>query len=216
MRAQFTRSQRNRRVDQRLIRGNFGLNVTGYDAREVDDLVRRVAAELDAGHPAGPVIKDAMLRRRIWGRRYDIDAVDWFLGQLLLPTDRAELAGSGADPWADLAVARLDLGGVSGLAEFCAPGEPSRGASQAYFAEQCENAWRDFGQLPGTHLCWGSAGGRKELRMAEQETLVSLRSRLRETFSASGRSFTFEWPSAGKQPGSPNDQPERPCRGRLS
>lgn len=30
------------------------LEVVGYDARQVDDLVRRVAAELDAGRPAGP------------------------------------------------------------------------------------------------------------------------------------------------------------------
>jgi hypothetical protein len=30
------------------------LEVAGYDARQVDDLVRRVAAELDAGRPAGP------------------------------------------------------------------------------------------------------------------------------------------------------------------
>jgi DivIVA domain-containing protein len=61
------------------------LHGTGYDAGEVDDLVRRVAAEIDAGQPAGPVIENAMLRRRMRGRRYDIDAVDWFLSQLLLP-----------------------------------------------------------------------------------------------------------------------------------
>lgn len=29
------------------------LEVAGYDARQVNDLVRRVAAELDAGRPAG-------------------------------------------------------------------------------------------------------------------------------------------------------------------
>jgi hypothetical protein len=99
----------------------------GYDAREVDDLVRRVAAELDAGRPAGPVIENAVLRRRIWGERYDIDAVDWFLGQLLLPPGRVELAGIAVDPWGDLAMARLDLGGVNGLARFCAPGGGVRG-----------------------------------------------------------------------------------------
>jgi len=36
----------------------------GYDAGEVDDLIRCVAAELDAGRPAGPVIESATLRRR--------------------------------------------------------------------------------------------------------------------------------------------------------
>jgi hypothetical protein len=135
------------------------------------------------------VIENAALRRRRWGRRYDVDAVDWLLGQFLLRLGDFELAGIGADPWGDLAVARLDLGGVSGPAKLCAPGKPSRGASRGYRAEQCENAWRDFGQLPGTHLCWGSAGGRKELRTAGEETLVSAR---RGTFSAGGRSFTFK------------------------
>jgi DivIVA domain-containing protein len=79
------------------------LHGTGYDAGEVDDLVRRVAAEFDAGQPAGPVIENATLRRRMRGRRYDIDAVDWFLSQLLLPLGHVELAGIGADPWGDLA-----------------------------------------------------------------------------------------------------------------
>jgi hypothetical protein len=32
---------------------------TGYDAREIDDLVHRVAAELDAGRPIRPLIENA-------------------------------------------------------------------------------------------------------------------------------------------------------------
>src|SRR6516225_1315379 len=53
----------------------------GYSAIEVDDLLRRVAAELDAGQPAGPLIANATFQSG--GKRsYDIDAVDWFLGQL--------------------------------------------------------------------------------------------------------------------------------------
>jgi hypothetical protein len=165
-------------------------NRTGYDQQEADDLVRRVAAELDARRPAGPVIENATLRKRARGRRYDIDAVDWFLGQFLLPPGHVELAGIDADPWRDLAVARLDLGGVSGPAQ---------------------NAWRDFDQLPGTYLFWGRAGRHtKELRTAEQETLVfarreTLQERLvsgrRETFSTAGRSFTLTTVSASRLPG---------------
>ena len=55
----------------------------GYDASEVDVLLGRVAAELDAGRPAGPLIENAKFQTRR-KRQYDIDAVDWFLDQLLL------------------------------------------------------------------------------------------------------------------------------------
>ena len=137
---------------------------TGYDSREVDDLVRRVAAELDADRPAGPVIEHTALRTRSWGRRYDIDAVDWFFGQYLLLPGYVELAGIDADPWRELAVARLDLGGLSRAAK---------------------STWRSFSP-PGTQLCWGRAGRQTELRAAEQETLVSVR---HGTFSTGGRSF---------------------------
>jgi hypothetical protein len=147
-------------------------NVEGYDARQVDDLLRRVAAELDVGRPAGPLIENATLQERRWGRRYDIDAVDWFLGQFLLPSGRIGLAGLSADPWGDLPVAQLAPGGISGPAKLHGVEKPSRKASRAYFAERCNNAWRDFGQQPGTHL---RVGGklRDELRTAEQQTLAS-------------------------------------------
>ena len=68
----------------------------GYDAAEVDGLLGRVAAELDAGRPAGPLIEKAAFRKRPWG--YDIDSVDWFLDQLLLPPGRSEPAELGARP----------------------------------------------------------------------------------------------------------------------
>jgi hypothetical protein len=38
-------------------------SITGYAAPEVDDLLGRVAAELDAGRPAGPLIENATFRR---------------------------------------------------------------------------------------------------------------------------------------------------------
>ena len=38
-------------------------SLTGYATREVDDLLGRVAAELDAGRPAGSLIENATFRR---------------------------------------------------------------------------------------------------------------------------------------------------------
>jgi len=67
----------------------------GYSAIEVDDLLRRVAAELDAGQPAGPLIANATFQSG--GKRsYDIDAVDWFLGQLTSQPNSSDLAGLGS------------------------------------------------------------------------------------------------------------------------
>jgi hypothetical protein len=45
---------------------------------EVDDLLRRVADELDDGRPAGPLIRDAACQRSL-RIGYAVDAVDWFL-----------------------------------------------------------------------------------------------------------------------------------------
>jgi hypothetical protein len=164
-------------------------NVKGYDAQQVDDLVRRVAGELDADRPAGPLIENARLQERIWGRRYDIDAIDWFLGQFFLVPGSFGLAGPSADPWGDLAVAQLAPDGISGPAKLYGVEKPSRQASRAYFASQCENAWRNFGQQPGTHLRVGGTL-REELRTAEQQTLVH-RASVRDAWHvrANGRRF---------------------------
>ena len=76
---------------------------SGHDASQVDDLLRRIAAELDAGRRVGPLIENATFRLGQPG--YEIDAVDWFLHQLLhQEEDHSELAGMGADPWRDLPV----------------------------------------------------------------------------------------------------------------
>ena len=144
----------------------------GYDASEVDDLLNRVAAELDAGRPAGPLIENATFQEKKKG--YDVDAVDWFLDQLILHPGHAERAGTSADPWRDLPVAQFTRDRVSDLAE-----QPRH--SQPYFAEECRKAWRDFGQQPGMSLTWGWSGRllpglalfRCELRTAEQQTVAS-------------------------------------------
>ena len=63
------------------VRDTTFLTGGGYDVAEVDDLLGRVAVELDAGRSAEPLISNAAFRKR--GDGYDIIAVDWFLGQLL-------------------------------------------------------------------------------------------------------------------------------------
>jgi hypothetical protein len=169
-----------------------------YYAAEVNDLLRRVATELDAGRPAGPLIKNATFRGgRGWGWGYDAEAVDWFFDQLLAHQSGTGPAGRGDDPWPDFPVAGYFT--WSGPGDLAWPSaEQSRKARGEYeskvrlcFTEDCLNAWRDFGQLPGTYLWWGRAGGRWVLRTAEGQTLFSLRQGyFRDTVSAGGRRFT--------------------------
>jgi hypothetical protein len=105
------------------------LQVAGYHPRQVNDLRRRIAAELDAGGSAGPLIENATFRRRRHGLRYDIDGVDWFLGQFLRLPGHDEPGGIAEDPWGDLPVARL----------------AQRTSEKYAFEVQCDSAWRDFG-----------------------------------------------------------------------
>ena len=52
-----------------------------YDASQVNELLDRIAAELGAGRPAGPLIASATFKRRPFVRGYNAGAVDWFLEQ---------------------------------------------------------------------------------------------------------------------------------------
>jgi DivIVA domain-containing protein len=190
----------------------------GYDASQVDDLLRRLAVELDAGRPAGPLIENATFRTS-WkaGRGYDIDAVDWFLDQLARREDHSESAGMSADPWRGLAVVNyLTRSGPGGLADRTAA--PSRRARRKqarqdwkYLTRECAGAWRDFGQQPGTHLRWVRAGpARRDLRTAEQQTMawrIHLRSASASyrygrppTISTGGRTFTLKWGTGSSWP----------------
>lgn len=157
----------------------------GYVAEQVDELCRRVAAELDAGGSARPLIENAAFRTRKVGRRYDIDAVDWFLDQFLLPPVDIGRTGVGDDTWDDLPVTQVAQ----------ATGEKDA------FRMQCDRAWHDFGQQPGTRLWFGNAARWvNELRTADQQTLVSVQESTwflyPRTFIAGGRSFTFRRTSA--------------------
>jgi DivIVA domain-containing protein len=142
----------------------------GYDASEVDGLLRRVAVELDAGRPVGQLISNATFRRRGM-RGYDHEAVDWFLDQLRSREDHGDLAGTDLDPWRGLAVASFFSRSGPGL------------------AEECAAAGRDFHQVPGTPLRWAWAGAaRRELQTAERQTIASFNGR--STFSVGVRTFT--------------------------
>jgi DivIVA domain-containing protein len=167
----------------------------GYAASEVDELLRQVAAELDAGHPVRPLVENVTLRRKLYGRRYDIEAVDWFLGRLLLRPGHTERGGTGADPWRELAVAQLTEREASGTGMKPRPGKD-------LLRRECETAWRDFGQQPGTYLQWGPvksrfSGSDYELRTAEQQTIASSPARAwrATTVSVGGRSFTQKEPA---------------------
>jgi hypothetical protein len=158
--------------------------VSGYDPRQVNDLCRRVAAELDAGGSARPLVENATFRKQTSGPRYDIDAVDWFLDQFLLPPGHVELGGIAEDPLADLPVARV-----------------AQATGEKYaFELQCDSAWRDFGQVPGTPLRFPKTARGAKLLTAEQQTIASVRGFGRETFSTGERSFTLQRPSGSPSP----------------
>jgi DivIVA domain-containing protein len=144
----------------------------GYDVAQVDDLLRRVAAELDAGRPVEPLIRNAAFRTKSNG--YDIDAVDWFLGQLLLRPAPARAAEMSADPWRDLGVvAQVARSGVEALSQRSA--RPSRRGLRKYYSEKCSEGWHDFDTQPGVHLRleWAGAASRELLTM-EGQTIASM------------------------------------------
>jgi len=184
-------------------------HVGGYDAAAVDDLLGRVADALDAGRPIRPLIENATFLVHAGRRRYDIEAVDWFVEQLLRQEDRSAVAGANPDPWRDVAVANQFTRARPGqLAEPSA--RLSRRARRRYLAagrefvdEEFARAWRDFGQQPGMPLRWGETGFRRhELRTADRQPLaasryLSVRALLPEhaSLSTSGRTFTLYVPS---------------------
>jgi DivIVA domain-containing protein len=167
--------------------GGSGPYSGDYDASQVNDLLDRIAAELDAGRPAGPLIANATFQAR---RGYDAKAVDWFLEQLRRREDPAEADPANADPWHDLAAD-----------PYCIRREPGHlaGRIAAPSELECADAWRDFDQQPGTRLSSVAAGAvRRELRTAEQQTIASVRP---TTVAAGGRTFTWRWVTQSSWPG---------------
>jgi DivIVA domain-containing protein len=188
---------------QRLpVNGDQVRNVTfprrgGYRAADVDDLLTHVAAELDAGRPADPLIANATFQssRFFFRGDYDCGAVDWFLDQLRRREDPSEAARSNADPWGELAAE-----------PYCIRREPGGPAMciAAPSAQEYADGWRGFGQQPGTRLRWEKTGAmRGYLRTADQ-TLASCHapaSFLPATLSAAGRSFTLKYVTKSAWPG---------------
>jgi DivIVA domain-containing protein len=194
--------------------------VHGYDASQVDDLLRRVAAELDAGRSPEPLLRNVTFQVKGWWdafpltlaatpptSRYDIDAVDWFLGQFSLRASHAELAEMGADPWRDLAVAQLtqDVGSAVAKPSLVQLLDLDKLLDlDTDLSGECWNAWRAFGGQPGVYLREGRAGHwwapRHELRAAEQQTIASRGSGWtgETTVRVGGSSFTYRrvgpWP----------------------
>ena len=182
----------------------------GYGAAAVNELLDRVAVELDAGRPAGPLIESATFPQR---SGYEADAVDWFFGQLLAHPGGPGPAGPSGDPWPQFAVADYftwsgpgDLARRSAEQPWVARGNYNSQVRK-YFEQDCRTAWGDFGQLPGTSLWWGRAGWRRVLRTAEGQTLASLQGNALAslsmqmwsqgssrflTISAGGKRFTFQ------------------------
>jgi DivIVA domain-containing protein len=198
----------------------------GYDAAQVDDLLRRISVELDEGRPAGPLIAGAAFRpamitpqragvmfRRIGPRGYDTEAVDWFLDQLRGPENYSEPPEMGADPWRDLPVAnhftRSGLGGLAGrsaMPSWQARREQER-QDRTYLARECADAWRGFGRQPGTCLRWAwAAPARCELRTMEAQTIASVRGNIGsmptffrpKTLRAGQRTFKFKKTAAAE------------------
>jgi DivIVA domain-containing protein len=144
----------------------------GYDVAQVDDLLRRVAAELDAGRPVEPLIRNTAFRTKSNG--YKIDAVDWFLGQILFCPAPAGAAEMSADPWRDLGVvAQFARSGVEDPAQRSV--RPSRRGLRKYYSEKCSEGWHDFDTQPGVHLRleWAGAASRELLTM-EAQTIASM------------------------------------------
>jgi len=61
-----------------------------YDASQVNELLDRIAAELDAGRPAGTLIASEAFEQRPFARGYNAGAVNWFLEQLWHREDPGE------------------------------------------------------------------------------------------------------------------------------
>jgi hypothetical protein len=178
---------------------------SGYDADEVEDLLHRVAAELDAERPAGPVIETATFPPPgEWS--YDIDAVDWFFEQLARGPNDSRAAGLSSGPWADLDVAQLTRSGAGGTAD-------EEGNLPQGFGEECENAWYDFDQQPGVYLRWERVKGSLvaaarwafELRTADQQAIASLRGwPIYAPMTASTGGKTFTWNRGPARSSSPD------------
>jgi DivIVA domain-containing protein len=201
----------------------------GYETAAVDELLDRVATELDAGRPVAHLIEDATFPRQSMQLRgglvprggYDCAAVDWVLSQLRRQDDPE----ARADPWRNLPAWRYSMASLDASAAELA-GPARRGAARAArvraakdYARECAEACRDFGAQPGAQFSLVKTGvARSELRTAEQYALVSVRTVPARIFDRDGRTYRLsrvkaaQWPAVAaeigdERPGSPAHLP---------
>jgi DivIVA domain-containing protein len=196
----------------------------GYDTAAVGELLDRVAAELDAGRPAGPVIEGVIFpaatgdgHGALLGKSggYDFVAVDGVVAQLRRQDDPAVRA----DPWRDLpawhyGMAIPEAGAADPVRAWrqAAPPRAARRRAAKDYEQACADAWRDFSLAPGTQLSLERTGMfRSELR-GDGYTLVSVQFKLRlamenqtSTYCRDGRTYTpspvkkAQWPAVAAQ-----------------
>jgi DivIVA domain-containing protein len=142
-----------------------------YNVWQVNALLDRIAAELDAGRPVGPLIANAMFASDSFVG-YEAGAVDWFLERLRHREDPA-------DPWRDLAADPYYIRRE--------PGDPA-GRVARPSKQECRDAWESFGRQPGTRL----QSVRGELRTEDQQMVVTVTGlgwRKSVAVTAGGRTF---------------------------
>jgi len=117
-------------VDSAGVRNaTFRETLKGYDRREVDDLLRRIAAAIDTGHSPHQLIANARFRD-VW-KGYDRDDVDDFLNQL----QRQATGDPDRGPWSQAP------GSNSHDATARLPGELHRDASDPSPTSSTRSTW---------------------------------------------------------------------------
>jgi DivIVA domain-containing protein len=168
----------------------------GYNRTDVDDLLGRVADELDAGHAAAPQIRTASFRSNSVVKGYDVHAVDWVLSELLRAEEKPERAGT-ADAWRDLPVVNVVSRGRDVIgqhhADLPARGSPARlDSGRRMLKQQCVSAWRGFDRVPGVHLvCRRRHVSGADLYAAGQQPLASVWGFKHMKISIGRRTVTF-------------------------
>jgi DivIVA domain-containing protein len=152
----------------------------GYDACDVDELLDRIAAELDAGRPVASLAADAAfrevrLRFRRLSRAYETETVDWLLGQLRRSEHEQQRNLLADDPWRHLIAFRYSTG-------------PPAVDARTEYADD----WAAFEAQPGFRLRYGRAGSADdELRTTDGVPIATFRRRWRSTTVRVGwRTFT--------------------------
>jgi DivIVA domain-containing protein len=65
----------------------------GYDAREVDDFLQRLASELRAGRPVAKTVEDARFTPTKFRAGYEQAAIDDFLDQVVADSEHPDDRG---------------------------------------------------------------------------------------------------------------------------